>query len=274
MNQKTRILLSVMIGVLVVFAPALADEYLESLQPMQNIHGFTVSNVYENGAGQAMGARFISDKYGFIIDLMQIQSVPQGFYWIKTLPTSSMGEPHACEHLLLGKGNRGRYVSVLEDMSLANSTAGTGLLRTCYHFNTTAGEDTFYDIFEAKLYAFLHPDFTDEEIQREVCHLGVTVNPQDSSLDLDEKGSVYTEMVSSLEKPWDYYGGLMNRIVFGENHPLAQNSGGNPAEMRHMTPADMRKFHRETHHLSNMGAIVSIHADIEVADCPQKMTDI
>lgn len=274
MNKKMRCLLVAVIGVLVLFSHAIADEYLESLQPMQKINGFTVSNVYENGAGQAMGARFISDKYGFIIDLMQIQSVPQAFYWIKTLPTSSMGEPHACEHLLLGKGNRGRYVSVLEDMSLANSTAGTGLLRTCYHFNTTAGEDTFYDIFEAKLNAFLHPDFTDEEIQREVCHLGVTVDPQDSSLDLEEKGSVYTEMVSSFEKPWYYYGGAMNKLVFGENHPLAQNSGGNPAVMRNMTPADMRTFHKDTHHLSNMGTIISIPDNIQVADCLLKMNEI
>jgi len=274
MNKTMRMTMAIVLGVVCLFAQAAADAYLESLQPLQKIHGFTVSNVYENGAGQAMGARFVSDRYGFIIDLVQIQSVPQAFYWIKTLPTSSMGEPHAAEHLLLGKGNLGRYVSVLEDMSLANSTAATGQLRTCYHFNTTAGEDTFYDIFEAKLNAFLHPDFTDEEIQREVCHLGVTIDPQDSSLDLEEKGSVYTEMVSSFEKPWDYYGGLMNRLVFGEKHPLAQNSGGDPVEMRRMTPGDMRKFLKETHHLSNMGAIVSIPDNIKVDSCLLKMDEI
>lgn len=260
--------------VLMLAMPVVAATNLELQQPNEKIHGFSVVNLYENGAGQVMGARFVSDKYGFIIDLIQVESVPQAFMWIKTPPTSSMGEPHACEHLLLGKGNRGRYVAVLEDMSLANSTAYTAQTRTCYHFNTSAGEDTFYEIFEAKLYALRHPDFTDEEIRREVCHIGVNVDPQDGSLSIDEKGTVYTEMVSSFEKPWYYYGGAMNRLVFGEDHPLSNNSGGIPDVMREMTPADMRKFHKETHHLSQMGAVVSIPADISVDECLKKMNEI
>jgi hypothetical protein len=157
-------------------APALGDQYLDSLKPDQKVHGFSVANVYENAAGKTMGARFISDRYGFIIDLMRIQSVPQAFFWVKTPPTSSKGEPHTCEHLLLGKGNRGRYVAALEDMSLGNSTAYTAQIKTCYHFNTVAGTETFYDLFEAKLKAFTQPDYTDEEIRREVCHLGVMVS--------------------------------------------------------------------------------------------------
>eukprot|EP00854_Cymbomonas_tetramitiformis_P029415 gene29415-36631_t len=54
-----------------------------------------------------------------------------------------MGEAHTCEHLLLGKGNRGRAVACAEDMALANSTAFTCRLRTCYTFNTQAGVGTF-----------------------------------------------------------------------------------------------------------------------------------
>jgi len=271
--RKQTTLLLIALAMLLA-APAWSATRLEFPQPEEKLHGFTVANLYENAAGEVMGARFISDQYGFIVDLVQVESVPQSFMWVKTPPTSSMGEPHACEHLLLGKGNRGRYVSVLEDMSLANSTAYTGQTRTCYHFNTVAGDETFYDIFEAKLYALRHPDFTDEEIRREVCHIGVNVDQQDSSLSIDEKGTVYTEMVSSFEKPWYYYGGEMNRLVYGESHPLSNNSGGNPDVMRAMTPADMRKFHEETHHLSNMGAIVSIPDDVSVDDCLERMDQI
>ena len=182
MKERFIILGLVSVFLIVVIVAVSAGTNLDDFHQNQKIHGFTVMNVYENGAGKTIGARFISDQFGFIIDLVQIQSVPQAFYWIKTLPTSSMGEPHACEHLLLGKGNRARYVAALEDMSLGNSSAGTGQIRTCYHFNTTAGEETFYEIFEAKLQALLHPDFTDEEIRREVCHLGVVVDQQDSTL--------------------------------------------------------------------------------------------
>ena len=211
-----------------------------------------------------MGARFVSERFGFVVDYLQIESVPQAFFWVKSPPSSSKGEPHSCEHLLLGKGNKGRYVAALEDMALSTSTAYTSQVRTCYHYNTIAGEDTFYKIFEAKLQAFLHPDFTDEEIRREVCFVGVNVDQETGELSIDEKGTCYTEMVSSFEKPWYYSYGKMNTLMYGEHHPLVNNSGGAPDVMRTMEPKDMWTFHKETHHLSNMGAIVSMPSSVEL----------
>lgn len=257
-----------------VIAPVAAGTDLENFHQGQKIHGFRAMNLYENAAGKLMGARFISDKYGFIIDLLQIQSVPQAFFWIKTPPTSSMGEPHACEHLLLGKGNRGRYVATLEDMALANSSAYTSQARTCYHFNTTAGEETFYEIFEAKLQALVHPDFTDEEIRREVCHLGVVVDEQDSTLAIDEKGTVYTEMVSSFEKPWYHFAHPLNLMLYGDNHPLSDVSGGDPKAMRDMVPEDMWRFHGDFYQLANMGAVVSLPDDISMNSFLKRMAKI
>ena len=251
-----------------------AKANLADFKQGQKIHGFRVANVYENSRGKAMGARLISDRFGFIVDLIQIESVPQAFFWVKTPPTSSMGEPHACEHLLLGKGNNGRYTASLEEMALGNSSASTGQIKTHYHFNTTAGENTFYRIFQAKLRALLHPDFTDEEIRREVCHLGVIVDQKDSSLDIDEKGSVYTEMVSAFEKPWYYFGRPMDVMLYGEKHPLSFISGGDPSAMRNMVPGDMWRFHKNYHHLSNMGAIVSIPEDISIDSFLKKMSHI
>jgi Zn-dependent M16 (insulinase) family peptidase len=264
MKRKLAILGLALVLFFVVTVQVWANANLEDFKEGQKIHGFSVMNVYENSTGKPIGARFVSNKFGFIIDLVQIQSVPQAFFWIKTPPTSSMGEPHACEHLLLGKGNRGRYATSLEDMALGNSSAFTGQTKTCYHFNTTAGENTFYQIFEAKLGALLHPDFTDEEIRREVCHLGVAVDEKDSSLALEEKGTVYTEMVSSFEKPWYYFSKPMDVMVYGDNHPLTYVSGGDPAAMRNMVPQDLWRFHKNNYHLSNMGVIVSIPDDISI----------
>ncbi len=256
------------------FAVVMANTYFEKLQPGQKISGFSVMNLYVNSADKATGARFISDKYGFIVDLMQIQSVPQGFFWIKTLPTSDKGEAHTCEHLLLGKGNRGRYVAALEDMALGNSTAYTAQVKTCYSFNTIAGGETFYKILQAKLEAFLHPDFTDEEIRREVCHIGVNKDQETGKLSLEEKGTVYTEMVSSFEKPWYYYYDAMSRMLYGDNHPLVNNSGGKPEALRTLTPQDLWKFHSDYYRLSNMGIIVSIPDDITVESFLEKMAKI
>ncbi|RKX26421.1 MAG: hypothetical protein DRP45_03560 [Candidatus Zixiibacteriota bacterium] len=264
----------ILLACLVVVAPVLADDYLEGLQPDQKINGFTTLNVYENSAGKAMGARFVSDKYGFLIDVMQIQSVPQAFYWVKTPPTSSMGEPHACEHLLLGKGNRGRYVSALEDMALGNSSAYTTQQWTVYHFNTTAGEDTFYELFEAKLAALLNPNFEDEEILREVCHIGVNVDQETGELSLDEKGTVYTEMVSAFEQPYYSTWGQVYKMIYGKEHPLGYTSGGNPDVMRAMVPDDMWKFHKDFYRLSNMGVIVSIPSEITIPSYLNRMDEM
>ena len=266
------------LGLLLLFAltagVAQADEFLESLQPDQVIYGFRTVSLYDDASGQAMGARFISEKNGYIIDLLQIQSVPQAFYWLKTPVTASRGEPHACEHLLLGKGNRGRYVAALEDMALGNSTAYTAQYRTCYHFNTTAGEETFYEIYEAKLQALLHPDFSDEEIRREVCHIGVVEDPQTGELSIDEKGTVYTEMVSAFERPYYSIYGSLYKLVYGDDHPLTHVSGGDPDVMRSMVPQDMWDFHQATHHLSNMGSIVSIPASVPVDSYLLQMSEM
>lgn len=253
---------------------SLADEYLESLRQDQKLCGFTVKTVYENANGKAMGARFLSDTYGFVLDVIQVESVPQSLIWVKSKATTSMGRPHACEHLLLGKGNRGRYLRAQADMTLSNISAGTAQTRTYYHFNTVAGTDVFFEIFEATLFAMINPDFTDEEIRREVCHIGVVEVPETGKLSVDEKGTVYTEMVSSYEKPWYYYGEIMDKMVYGENHPLSNSSGGDPDVMRDMVPADMWEFIKSNYHLSNMGAIVSIPSSIHFDILLQNVSDI
>jgi Zn-dependent M16 (insulinase) family peptidase len=234
----------------------------ESLRQGEKINGFTVANLYDNATGKAIGARFISDKYSFVIDLFYIQSVPQAFFWVKTIPETDRGEPHTLEHLVLGKGIRGRTTRALEDMSLASSSALTFSLSTSYTFYTLAGEDTFYKIFEAKLMSFVQPDFTDEEIRREVCHIGVVTDPTTGELALDEKGSVYTEMVSSFEKPNRYYYSAIQEMVYGDDHPVANSAGGVPASIRTMTAQDLRNFHKTYYHLGNMGAIITIPDNI------------
>jgi Zn-dependent M16 (insulinase) family peptidase len=151
-------------------------------------------------------------------------------------------------------------------MSLGNSTAYTSQIKTCYHFNTVAGTETFYDLLEAKLLAFVQPDYTDEEIRREVCHLGVTEDAETGMLEIEEKGTVYTEMVSSFERPWYHYGNALSRLIYGDRHPVSYVSGGNPADIRSCSAEDLRVFHRDYYHLANMGMIVAIPDDIALGD--------
>lgn len=264
MLRKQIFILTLTLAASVMASGVMADDMLEKLEKNQRVGDFTTEALYENEIGQVMGARFRHASTGFVLDFLRIQSVPQAFTWVNTAPVSDQGEPHTLEHLLLGKGNKGRYVASLEEMSLGSSSAFTQRLRTCYHFHTSSGTDVFFDLFEKKLDAMINPDFSDEEIRREVRNMGIAVDPVDGALSLEEKGTVYNEMVSSFERTWANMYYEMGRLLYGVGHPIAYSSGGHPDAIREMVPGDIRDFHGSTHHLNNMGAIVALPDDIAV----------
>jgi Zn-dependent M16 (insulinase) family peptidase len=229
---------------------------LATLAAGDQVHGFRVESIYLDPADRPLGARFMHQATGFTLDLLQIESVPQSFTWVNTFATSDQGEPHTQEHLLLLRGKRGRTLATRQSMSLVTHSAFTQTWRTCYFFNTAAGTDVFFDVFAEQQRAMLHPDYSDAEIRLEVRNFGVTRNA-DATLRLEEKGTVYNEMVASMAnatwKQWRAF----NHAVYGTNHPLGYNQGGEPSGIRTMTPDDIRKFHRASHHLANMGTIAA-----------------
>lgn len=230
------------------------DGMLGTLGEGQKVHGFTATALYLDDADKPMGARFMHDATGFTFDYLRIETAPQGFIWVNSFPTSDMGEPHTQEHLLLGKGDRGRKLGSFEAMALAESSAFTAQWRTAYHFHTVAGLDVFWPVFESHIDALLNPDYTDEEIRREVRNFGVDKG-DDGKLRLEEKGTVYNEMVRSFESPENNLWREAGRLVYGTKHPLSWDSGGYPDAIREMTPQDIRTFHQSAYHLANMGMI-------------------
>ena len=241
---------------LVLAATTLQGTSLDKLTKGEAVHGFRTDAVYLDDSGRPIGARFTHRRSGFTLDYLRIESVPQGFTWVNSIPVSDQGEPHTQEHLLVGKGTTGRAFAGLDTMWLSTSSAFTMQWRTAYDFGTGAGKDVFFDIFGAQLNALLHPNYTDEEIRREVRSFGVTENP-DHSLRLEEKGSVYNEMTSSSSNRYRVLYRLMAQLDYGAAHPLALNSGGEPSGIRTMKPQDIRSFHDANYYLGNMGTIVA-----------------
>jgi Zn-dependent M16 (insulinase) family peptidase len=239
---------------------------LDSLAEGKTVGGFRAEAVYLNDSDKPFGARLRHARTGFTLDYLQIQSVPQVFLWVNSFPTSEHGEPHTQEHLLLGKGNVGRAHAGFESMSLAGSSAFTQQWRTCYHFHTAAGPEVFYKLFESQLDALLHPDYTDEEIRREVSHWGVSENPADKRLSLEEKGTVYQEMRTTYDRPISRLFRAENQMVYGAEHPLAMSSGGWPDSIREMKPEDIRKFHADNYRLGNMGMVASFPKEMPLAE--------
>jgi Zn-dependent M16 (insulinase) family peptidase len=242
-----------------------ADVTLDTLTDGSKQHSFTVEAIYLDDADKPLGARFVHDKTGFTFDYLRIESAPQGFIWVNSFPTSDQGEPHTQEHLLLGKGDRGRRLGSSEAMALAESSAFTAQWRTAYHFHTVAGNDVFWPVFGNQLDALLNPDYTDEEIRREVRNFGVD-KAADGSLRLEEKGTVYNEMVRTYEAPETNLWRAAGQLVYGATHPLALDSGGYPAAIRTMTPQDIRTFHDAAYHLANMGMVGAFPSSMALSD--------
>jgi Zn-dependent M16 (insulinase) family peptidase len=207
------------------------------------ISGLRVSNLYADSRGQIVGGKFLDIRSGAPIYLLQIDTVPQVFMWVDTPADSDAGVAHSLEHLLAGKGTRGRYVGLLTEMRFSRSAVATSDDFNFYSFSSGTGMSGFLEQFHTWLEALYRPDFSDLEAEREFYHFGISVDPVTKKRSLVEKGSVYDEMQPG-QGAYTYYFGL-NQLVFGGSNPFGFYNSGVPDEMRNVVPADIRRFYRE-----------------------------
>lgn len=252
MSRRPSFLLPLLFAALFAVGAA-RGQSLDAVQPGDSLLGFACRAVYLDAGGEPCGGRF-AHRSGFTLDLLAMPTAPQGFFWARTPVFDDSGLPHTLEHLLLGKGAAGLAVAGLEELTFSSSSAFTGTLETCYHFACPAGAEAFWPQLQLRLDALLHPSFSDEEIRREVCHVGA--KRAEGTVELEEKGTVYTEMLSSWDNPWSRADRRLGEELRGPGHPLAVNQGGIPAAIRGMVPADIRRFHAERYHLANMGLVL------------------
>ncbi|MCA8923832.1 MAG: hypothetical protein KDD82_18625, partial [Planctomycetes bacterium] len=233
------------------------------------VSGFERLADYTAPDGAVLGSLYRHRATGMQVRVLLNESVPQAFLHVRTLPASEGGEPHTGEHLLLGKGVRGKTLAAASSMSLVESTAYTDQTETCYSFNCAAGEATFLDVLEQTLRALWLPDYTDEEIRREVCHLVVTAD-EGGALHLEEQGTVYNEMVATFERRWIVFYELA-RLLYGPEHPLSYVAGGRPEGIRALTPAEIRRFHARYYHPAGTGLILALPRSMPAADVLEKL---
>ncbi|KAJ9455488.1 hypothetical protein DIPPA_10932 [Diplonema papillatum] len=199
------------------------------------------------------GYRLRHKETSFLIDVLDLQFLPQALIYVDTPLRSDKGEAHTLEHVLLGKGKRAQYVRTCEEMSLATATAFTERARTAFTMQTAASSDCFYGLLKEKLVALLAPDFTDDEISHEVQHW--VVNDEGEP---EEKGTVYNEQTAAMQLANQVAHDKAYKLMYGAGHPLSWNQGGTPEKIRELTPQEVRAYHREHYKLSNMGAIVAV----------------
>ncbi|MCK4412369.1 MAG: hypothetical protein KAY32_02375 [Candidatus Eisenbacteria sp.] len=239
--------------------PAHAADEFAALEEGALLAGFQAVARYEAEDARPIGARFVHLATGTPVDLLRFDTVPQAFVWVRTIPASDGGEPHAGEHLVLGKGTKGRHYALLTDMSIGNHSASTWRDKTIYHCHTAGGTAAFSELLYRMLDALVRADFSDEEIRRELCHHGVLEDQATGTLSLEEKGTVYVEMVSAYEKPGTIVWNEILRRCFGPGHPLGWESGGRPDAIREVTPAGIRRFFADCYDLGPaLGLILAL----------------
>ncbi len=239
---------------LVSLACAAGPADLASLREGDALGAYRAVTLYLDSSGAPKGARFRHER-GAVVDVLFFDSVPQVSAAFRAPADDERGAPHTLEHLLLGKGSGGRRLNTLMPMRMGQYTAGTYSDVTNYQFSSAAGPDEFFELLEVFLGALIRPDFTDEEIRREVAH--DVVLEEGGRLKLEEAGTVYTEMVARMEQPagilWDELG----RMLYGPDHPLARNQGGEPEQIWKLSPADIRAFHAAHYHLDGRVELVA-----------------
>ena len=94
--------------------------------------GFRAVCTYAGPGGEPMGGLHVHRALGLPVRLLRVPSVPQAFIHVHAPPDSDRGEAHTGEHLLLGKGARGRALAASETMRLVESTAYTAATEVCY----------------------------------------------------------------------------------------------------------------------------------------------
>ena len=245
---------------------------LATLTEGQHAEGFVAKALYVDDDGRPRGARFFHERTRFVFDYLAIESAPQAYVYAGTYPTSDGGAPHTQEHLLLGKGNKGRFLGNYDHVMLADWSAATWQYRTGYHFHTAAGTDAFWGILRTQLDALLHPDYSDEDIRREVRNFGVAKQPDGRRM-LDEKGTVYNEMVRTYESPGTLGWDALGRLVYGSDHPLALSQGGTPEGIRSLTPEEIRHFHDAHYQLGNMGMVAAFPSSVALPTVLAKVAE-
>ena len=266
MKRYRFLLLSIFLLISISVLPA-SD--VSGLKRDQEVSHFRVANLYSDSTGKIIGAKFFHTSTGAPVFFLQLETVPQALTWVETPVDSNRGLPHWLEHLLIGKGTKGRYFHLLEGMRLSQSSADTSRDFTTYGLSSGAGVDGFFELFHALLDALYRPDFTDAEAQAEFYHFAVGHDQEKRTL--AEEGTVYAEQ-QAIQGRYKYHYEL-NRLLMGNSNPLGFDSTGAVEEMRSTTPDEVRAYHKKYYHLGpNTGFIFVFPPDQDYVGLLEKIS--
>lgn len=232
---------------MLLYPVSLISQDLSALKQNQIVSDFKVVNLYKGSDGTIMGGKFIHSPTMVPVYLLQIETVPQVFMWVDTPAISNRGLAHSLEHLLAGKGIKGRYAASLTGMRLSRAVQASFQDYNFYAMSSGTGVQGFYEQFHTWMDALYSADFSDLEAEREFYHFGTSSQTDSRRRELVEEGAVYDEM-QTAEGVYTYYFELRKEAL-GAKNPFAFYINGVPDEMRQVSPQDIRSFYRQHYRL-------------------------
>ena len=242
MRWLTQLVRRYLFLLLLCSVPMFAED-LSRLHPKQIFSNLKVENLFSDSNEKIVGAKLVDLRTAAPVYILQSDMPPQVFMWVDTPPASNRGLAHSLEHLLAGKGTKGKYVSLLSEVRLSRTIQATFEDYNFYTISSGTGMPGFLEQFHAWMNALYDADFTDLEAEREFHHFGVSSGLSGKKRTLVEQGSVYDEM-ESAEGSYDYYFEL-NKEVLGRQNPFGFYINGVPDEMRQVTAKDIRSFYSD-----------------------------
>lgn len=166
---------------------------------------------------------------------------------LKTIPTDSTGVAHILEHTALCGSEkfpvRDPFFSMIKRSLNTFMNAFTASDWTMYPFATSNRKD-FFNLMDVYLDAVFHPNLTELSFKQEGHRLDTEGD------DLVYKGVVYNEMKGAMSSPSQVLGRSMMAALLPDT-TYANNSGGEPSDIPHLTHAQLVAFHRRHYHPSN-----------------------
>ncbi|SSD59102.1 related to zinc metalloprotease [Saccharomycodes ludwigii] len=173
-----------------------------------------------------------------------------GYFAVGTEITNDSGCPHTLEHLIFLGSKKYPFKGLLDtagNLCMSNTNAWTATDQTVYTLST-AGWKGFKKLLPVYLDHLINPTLTDEACYTEVHH----IEPDT----LQDKGVVYSEMEAIESQSWFVTNLEKQRLMFDVNSGYRSETGGLTDNLRSLSNAAIRNFHKEMYSSDNMCLII------------------
>jgi Zn-dependent M16 (insulinase) family peptidase len=182
----------------------------------------------------------------------------------RTPPENSTGVAHIVEHTVLCGSEK--FPSKDPFVELVKGSLNTFLNAMTYPDKTvypvaSCNDRDFKNLMDVYLDAVFHPNiYREEKIFRQD---GWRYEMEDEKAPLTLNGVVYNEMKGAYSNADDFMEHEIMKVLY-ENHPYAEDSGGDPEVIPELTYEQYLDFHRKYYHPSN--SYIYLYGNLDMAE--------